>query len=133
MVFARRNGGENEKVFLTIMFLVFVVSFSAFAACKNGRDGNNSETPLIGVTETEIYNIRAIMFGEPTKTEEKPEKTDSLPFNGEKITLNAERTSVKGEEIFGYDGKIAEFKIDGIIDDGAGYSYFFIGGVMFAE
>ena len=86
------------------MFLVFIVSFSAFAACKNGRDGNNSEKPPIGVTETEIYNIKAIMFGEPTKTEEKPEKTDSLPFNGEKITLNAERTSVKGEEIFGYDG-----------------------------
>ena len=66
-------------------------------------------------------------------TEEKPEKADSLPFNGEKITLNAERTSVKGEEIFGYDGKIAEFKIDVITDDGAGDSYFFIGGVMFAE
>lgn len=48
MVFARRNGGENEKVFLTIMCLVFVVSFSAFAACKNGRDGNNSEKPPIG-------------------------------------------------------------------------------------
>ncbi len=74
MVFARKNGGGNEKVFLTIMRLVFVVSCSAFAACKNGSDGNNSETPPIDVTETEIYNIKAIMFGEPTKTEENPKK-----------------------------------------------------------
>lgn len=69
----------------------------------------------IGVTETEIYNIKAIMFGEQTKP---------LP---QTVTLNGASDTYVYDTVTPYDGTVAETKISGITDDGNGGTFFFIG------
>lgn len=78
----------------------------------------------IGVTETEIYNIKAIMLGKETKTDTTEEN---------KITLDSTSKRADGETIIGYNGTIASVKIDSATDDGNGGTYFMIGsyGVYF--
>ena len=66
-----------------------------------------------GVTETQIYNLKAIMHGQPTKEEEKPNPITYNPafdFTSGSITLNSSNptaTSTYG----GYDGTIYSAKI----------------------
>ena len=78
----------------------------------------------IGVTETEIYNIKAIMLGKETKTDTTEEN---------KITLDSSSKRADGETVIGYDGTTASVKIDSVTDDGNGGTYFMIGsyGVYF--
>ncbi len=78
----------------------------------------------IGVTETEIYNIKAIMLGKETKTDTTEEN---------KITLDSTSKRADGETVIGYNGTIASVKIDSATDDGNGGTYFMIGsyGVYF--
>lgn len=71
----------------------------------------------IGVTETEIYNIKAIMFGEETKP--APEKPET-------ITLERENDAYVYGNV-AYDGTIASFNVASATDDGAGGTFFFIG------
>ena len=72
----------------------------------------------IGVTETEIYNIKAIMFGEETKP---------LPVKPETVTLEGANDSYVYRTTAPYDGTVAEIKISNIADDGNGGTFFFIG------
>ena len=78
----------------------------------------------IGVTETEIYNIKAIMLGKETKTDTTEEN---------KITLDSTSKRADGKTVIGYNGTIASVKIDSATDDGNGGTYFMIGsyGVYF--
>lgn len=125
----------NSSVYSFKQFFEKLKTFSG----ETLADKAESYLLSIGVTETEIFNIKAIMFGEPTKIveqpepAEQPEKIQALSFNGQKVTLNTASTIAHGETVIGYDGKIAELNIDEILDDGAGDTYFFVGsyGVRF--
>lgn len=72
----------------------------------------------IGVTKTEIYNIKAIMFGEETKKQEN-------------ITLNSDNLAYTCEDAVGYDGNVVTADIKRLVDDRAGGTYFFIGSYGF--
>lgn len=74
----------------------------------------------IGVTETEIYNIKAIMFGEPTK---------ELPAPPETVTLDSDNLTYTYASNAGY-GKTFEFDVRSLTHadgDANGGTYFMVG------
>ncbi len=76
----------------------------------------------VGVTETEIYNIKAIMHAQPTKEEDKPTPVtynQAFDFSSGSIVLNAANptaTSAFG----GYDGKIYSLKVQEDVSNSGG-------------
>ncbi len=84
----------------------------------------------IGVTKTEIYNIKAIMFGEETKQPEQTEPSEP-PVQKETVTLNSGNLSYTYENAVGYDGNVVTAEINSLTDDDAGGTYFFIGSYGF--
>lgn len=87
----------------------------------------------IGVTETEIYNIKAIMFGEPTKALPVVPVVETVKAFGngtETVTLKSDE-SLTGTTAFGYTDKIIEFDIGSATDDGNGGTIFMIGSYGF--
>lgn len=85
----------------------------------------------IGVTETQIYNLKAIMLGKQTK-EEDPEPTiaynDAFDFSSGNISLSASNATATGVKS-GYDGKVYSFKIQESLTSGG--TYIFIGSYGF--
>lgn len=80
----------------------------------------------IGVTETEIYNIKAIMFGEPTR---------DLPAPPETVTLDSDNLTYTYDGVAGY-GKTFNFDVQSLTyadGNNDGGTYFMIGsyGVYF--
>lgn len=85
----------------------------------------------IGVTETQIYNLKAIMLGKQTK-EEEPEPmityNDAFDFSSGSISLSATNATATGVKP-GYDGKVYSFKIQESLTSGG--TYVFIGSYGF--
>ena len=85
----------------------------------------------IGVTETQIYNLKAIMLGKQTK-EEDPEPTiaynEAFDFSSGNISLSASNATATGVKS-GYDGKVYSFKIQESLTSGG--TYIFIGSYGF--
>lgn len=85
-----------------------------------------------GVTETQIYNLKAIMHGQPTKEEEPAPETNYTPafdFASGSITLDASTTKAEGV-VAGYDGEIYHAKLKETSKSGSGI-YLFIGSYGF--
>ena len=82
----------------------------------------------IGVTQTEINNIKAIMLGKPTESATF-EYDGAKHMNGldEDKTLDSANKRADGSKVIGYDGTVAEVSVKSITDDGNGGTYFFIG------
>ncbi len=85
----------------------------------------------IGVTETQIYNLKAIMLGKETK-EEEPEPiityNDAFDFSSGNIALDTSNATANGVAS-GYDGKTYSFKIKESLTSGG--TYVFIGSYGF--
>ncbi len=82
----------------------------------------------VGVTETEIYNIKAIMHGQPTKEEEKPTPVTYNPafdFSSGSIALNSSNPTATST-LGGYDGQIYSLKVQEDIS-GSGGLHLYIG------
>ena len=87
----------------------------------------------IGVTETEICNIRAIMLGEETKsTAEVLNTSDYFTFtDSEKITLSEDKTSLESDVAVGYGQKI-RLDMKTVTEEGtSGKTYVFLGSYGF--
>ncbi len=85
----------------------------------------------IGVTETQIYNLKAIMLGKETKEEEPEpviEYNDAFDFSSGNIVLNTSNATATGIQS-GYDGKTYSFKIQETLKSGG--TYVFIGSYGF--
>ncbi len=85
-----------------------------------------------GVTATEIYNLKAIMHGQPTKEEEKPTPVSYNPafdFSSGSISLNSTNVKVEGI-VAGYDGQAYHAKLKETSASGSGI-YLFIGSYGF--
>ncbi len=95
---------------------------------KSDYEGDNLQEKTenflksVGVTETEIYNIKAIMHAQPTKEEDKPTPVtynQAFDFSSGSIVLNAANptaTSAFG----GYDGKIYSLKVQEDVSNSGG-------------
>ena len=82
----------------------------------------------VGVTDTQIYNIRAIMHGQATKKEETPSTiTYNVPFDfsSESITLTSSGTTSAIGNVVGYDGTVYSVKLKETLTSGG--TYLFIG------
>lgn len=86
----------------------------------------------VGVTETEIYNIKAIMHGQKTKEEEKPTPlayNQAFDFSSGSINLDSSATKSEGI-VAGYEGQIYHAKLKQASKNGSGI-YLFIGSYGF--
>ncbi len=86
----------------------------------------------VGVTETQIYNIRAIMHGEETKEDETPAPiTYNVPFDfsSGNITLTSGGTVSAKSDVGGYDGTVYSVKFKESLTSGG--TYLFIGSYGF--
>lgn len=121
--------GERNSKTATYDFQGLVSGIKAF---EGGTLSKKAENYLlsIGVTETQIHNIKAIMLGKETKEEGEPaiEYDDAFDFSSGSISLNASNTTAIGIKT-GYDGKIRSFKIQETLKSGG--TYVFIGSYGF--
>ena len=79
----------------------------------------------IGVSETDIYNIKAIMLGKETKTAPVTVKAFE---NG--VTLDSTKVKATGENVIGYDGTIGEVSLKASGDNNGG-TFVFVGSYGF--
>lgn len=124
-IYGERNSKGGEPAYR------FAELVAAIKAYSGETLAEKTEKYLLsaGVTETQIYNIRAIMLGKDTKTEEPENTVPAFDFSGGNITLDSASKRAVGNTI-GYDGTIAYVKITET-SDRAGGTYVFIGSYGF--
>lgn len=124
-IYGERNSKGGEPAYR------FAELVAAIKAYSGETLAEKTEKYLLsaGVTETQIYNIRAIMLGKDTKTEEPENTVSAFDFSGGNITLSSASKRAVGSTI-GYDGTIAYVKITET-SDRAGGTYVFIGSYGF--
>lgn len=124
-IYGERNSKGGEPAYR------FAELVAAIKAYSGETLAEKTEKYLLsaGVTETQIYNIRAIMLGKDTKTEEPENTVPAFDFSGGNITLSSASKRAVGNTI-GYDGTIAYVKITET-SDRAGGTYVFIGSYGF--
>lgn len=124
-IYGERNSKGGEPAYR------FAELVAAIKAYSGETLAEKTEKYLLsaGVTETQIYNIRAIMLGKDTKTEEPENTVPAFDFSGGNITLSSASKRAVGSTI-GYDGTIAYVKITET-SDRAGGTYVFIGSYGF--
>lgn len=124
-IYGERNSKGGEPAYR------FAELVAAIKAYSGETLAEKTEKYLLsaGVTETQIYNIRAIMLGKDTKTEEPENTVPAFDFSDGNITLDSESRRAVGNAI-GYDGTIAYVKITET-SDRAGGTYVFIGSYGF--
>lgn len=124
-IYGERNSKGGEPAYR------FAELVAAIKAYSGETLAEKTEKYLLsaGVTETQIYNIRAIMLGKDTKTEEPENTVSAFDFSGGNITLDSTSKRAVGNTI-GYDGTIAYVKITET-SDRAGGTYVFIGSYGF--
>lgn len=124
-IYGERNSKGGEPAYR------FAELVAAIKAYSGETLAEKTEKYLLsaGVTETQIYNIRAIMLGKDTKTEEPENTVPAFDFSGGNITLGSASKRAVGNTI-GYDGTIAYVKITET-SDRAGGTYVFIGSYGF--
>lgn len=124
-IYGERNSKGGEPAYR------FAELVAAIKAYSGETLAEKTEKYLLsaGVTETQIYNIRAIMLGKDAKTEEPENTVPAFDFSGGNITLGSASKRAVGNTI-GYDGTIAYVKITET-SDRAGGTYVFIGSYGF--
>lgn len=95
-IYGERNSKGGEPAYR------FAELVAAIKAYSGETLAEKTEKYLLsaGVTETQIYNIRAIMLGKDTKTEEPENTVPAFDFSGGNITLDSESRRAGGTYVF---------------------------------